>query len=173
MPHLYDESGYVSDWGLPNINHLTVDGYVAAWKTWQVIIWWKRSSEHWHEHLTFYVERFQNIQHHYNKYFHCQIPQYTHDRIFVVECCIWSSLNGWEYTTICSTPLCRVRRGIHSSATIAWDLFQRKHFSIKDLHSCRISCSITGVEGHSSESRHDLFIPFHLSMRKRSSIKDV
>ena len=41
MPFTYDESGYVADWGPPNVLYLGDHGYVPGWEMWQVKIWWK------------------------------------------------------------------------------------------------------------------------------------
>ena len=95
MPYVYDEDGYVRDWGRSNIYHVSDDGYVAAWKMWQVTIWWKKPSHHWYENPFFHVERFGNIPRHYNNYFHRTVGR-TDDIVFVVECCIWSQLYGWR-----------------------------------------------------------------------------
>ena len=94
--YLYDESGHVTNWGRPNINVFTANGWVDAWQVWKITVWWKRRSYPWHEKCTFYVERFSNIPQHYNNYFECG---YGHtDRIvFVVECWMWPFEEGWEY----------------------------------------------------------------------------
>ena len=97
MPYLYDDQGYDADWGASNIYYLTADGEVPAWKTWKVTIWWKITyTDHWHEHLTFHVERFRHVPRHYNRYFETSAGR-TDRIVFVIECWIWSQSDGWEY----------------------------------------------------------------------------
>ena len=97
MPYLYDDHGCVSDWGAPNITHLTINGHEPAWKTWKVTVWWKRTSHHWHEHLIFYVERFRHVPQHYNRYVDTSLQGRTDRVVFEVELWIWSESEGWEY----------------------------------------------------------------------------
>ena len=95
MPYVYNEHGYVADWGPPNFHYYPVDVTVSAWNTLQVSIWWNRPSNYWRESLFFHVERWSDIPHHYNFYF--LTSGETCDIVFVVDCCIWSELYGWEY----------------------------------------------------------------------------
>ena len=93
---LYDESGLVIDWGRPNIQECTVNGWVDAWQMWKVTIWWKRTSYPWHEKCTFYVERFNRIPQHYQKYFECG-DGHTDRIVFSMEVWIWTFEEGWAY----------------------------------------------------------------------------
>ena len=100
MPYVYNEHGYVADWGPPNFHYYPVDVTVSAWKTLQVSIWWNRPSNYWRESLFFHVERWSDIPHHYNNYF--LMSGETCDIVFVVDCCTWSKLYGWEFG--CGNP---------------------------------------------------------------------
>ena len=101
MPYLYDDQGSVSDWGAPNITHLTINGHEPSWKTWKVTVWWKRTSHHWHAELIFYVERFRHVPQHYNRYFDTSLTGRTDRVVFEVELWIWSESEGWEYKDYC------------------------------------------------------------------------
>ena len=96
MPFTYDESGYVADWGPPNIHYCGDHGYVPAWEMWKVKIWWRISSHPWNEQFIFYVENFESILQHWHSYFPCT-QGFTDRIVFEVECWVWSIEGGWEY----------------------------------------------------------------------------
>ena len=96
MLFTYDESGYVADWGPPNVLYLGDHGHVPGWEMWQVKIWWRISSHPWNEQFIFYVENFESILQHWHSYFPCT-QGFTDRIVFEVECWVWSSEGGWEY----------------------------------------------------------------------------
>ena len=120
MPYVYNEYGYVSDWGPPTFHYYEVDATVSAWETFKVSIWLNRALSYWRESLFFYVERWSDIIDHYNNYFSTsgQSLFFYVDRwsdiidhnnncfstsgetcgiAFVVDSFIWSELYGWEF----------------------------------------------------------------------------
>ena len=100
--YVYNELGVVSDWGPPSVHNYLASlpgggmEMVPAWKTWFTKVWWYKTGHPWFLHCIFYVQHFEEIHRHWDKFF--SVGQGHVERIaFEVESYFWSAEGGWEY----------------------------------------------------------------------------